>query len=479
MNENKAPKLDPKKIIQAIAVLEQSESVQDIAILSMSSYTGDTYSKTKLYSLFLRIRENMKKSGTYKFVKPFVELLSKFVPSKYKNVQILSLSSLLNHEGTRFVENVYESILKRTPDDDGVSYYTTQMMNGSVSKIDVIGIVMSSKEAKNKNIKIKGYKIKYISRKIVRGINKIPLVGYIFQIIIRILLLPKTIKNLYSENMYLRQQNTHLWNHHENFVKEYEIILNAAKELLVRQISDTGFKLENKIDYLKDRLNTVQGIPIEIDDSVYLDFENRFRGTREMIKDRLMSYSCFIDKLKLIPNAFVLDIGCGRGEWLEVMRDSNINAEGVDLNKAMVSFNQNNNFNVAYGDCIKYLEEVKSELYDAITGFQLIEHLPFNNMFLLFKLSLNALKQGGFVLFETPNNNNLLVSSSSFYSDPTHVNKLTPETLKFYLEQAGFRQVEIIQQYARKNPEYTGQPDVDEVIYKINMEQDCTIVGYK
>lgn len=181
-----------------------------------------------------------------------------------------------------------------------------------------------------------------------------------------------------------------------------------------------------------------------MNDALYLSFEDIFRGSREEIKRRQRIYLPYIREAGMgKADTPVLDLGCGRGEWLELLRDEGMVAKGVDLNEAMIELSRGFGLDVQQADVLEYLAGVPDASYGVVTGFHIIEHLPFQKQLRLLGEILRVLQPGGFVILETPNPRNILVGACNFYSDPTHIKPVHPEMLKFLTEIAGFTRVEI------------------------------------
>jgi SAM-dependent methyltransferase len=179
-------------------------------------------------------------------------------------------------------------------------------------------------------------------------------------------------------------------------------------------------------------------------DSFYADFEDRFRGTRADIRQRQSVYLPYIRSAKAgTVRAPIIDLGCGRGEWLELLRDEGLTARGVDLNRVFLNGCRRTKLNVTEQDVIGFLRGLKADSVGAVTAFHLIEHLPHRAMLDLFDETLRVLRPGGMVIFETPNPENIVVGACTFYSDPTHLNPLPPEPTRFMLEARGFANSEI------------------------------------
>lgn len=174
-------------------------------------------------------------------------------------------------------------------------------------------------------------------------------------------------------------------------------------------------------------------------DAFYLAFEDQFRGSRELIKERLFQYGSTLDELKKrIPNAIGLDIGCGRGEWLEVLQENGIEARGVDMNARMADQCLSFGLDVVCGDGIAFLRGLPDNSLAVISGFHIVEHLALGQLLELFQQSHRVLQPGGVAIFETPNPEVQRVSTYTFYFDPTHRNPLPPELLSFMGTNAGF-----------------------------------------
>lgn len=180
-------------------------------------------------------------------------------------------------------------------------------------------------------------------------------------------------------------------------------------------------------------------------DAFYASFDEEFRGTREEIKRRLLVYLPII-KERGIGTATMplLDVGCGRGEWLELLKEEQLNARGVDSNRVLVEWCRNRDLNVAGEELISFLHDQPDSSLGAVTGFHIIEHLPIETLVEFLNQTVRVLKQGGVVIFETPNPQNVLVGSCNFYFDPTHRNPLPSQVTKFLLESRGFVGVEVL-----------------------------------
>lgn len=171
----------------------------------------------------------------------------------------------------------------------------------------------------------------------------------------------------------------------------------------------------------------------------YVSFEDTFRGTRDDIKARVEHYlTAFRDAGIEAGDGLVLDLGCGRGEWLEVLSEHGYASRGVDLNGVMVREAQTLGLDAIEQDVIAYLRSLGSESVSAITSMHLVEHLPYEVLIRLVDEALRVLRPGGVLILETPNPENLTVGSYWFYMDPTHRNPIPPPLLQWIVEARGF-----------------------------------------
>jgi ubiquinone/menaquinone biosynthesis C-methylase UbiE len=180
-------------------------------------------------------------------------------------------------------------------------------------------------------------------------------------------------------------------------------------------------------------------------DSLYVAFEDVFRGSRDDIKSRLAPY---LEQVKIAgagsPGKPILDIGCGRGEWLELLQEHHLEAYGVDLNSMMVERCKSLGFRVLKADAVGHLRELPDNSLTAITAFHFIEHIPFDIFVNFLDDALRVLAPGGVLILETPNPETIRVGATTFYYDPTHRNPLPPVPTRFIVEHRGFVDVEII-----------------------------------
>lgn len=178
----------------------------------------------------------------------------------------------------------------------------------------------------------------------------------------------------------------------------------------------------------------------------YLDFEAQFRGSRAEIKQRQQVYLAYFDRILAQPEQqrkLFVDVGCGRGEWLELLSEQGIPAIGIDSNTSMVDACLQNGYAAKVGDGIAFLQQQEKSSLAGVSGFHIIEHLPFEKLIALFDAAYEALSEDGILIFETPNPENLIIGACNFYYDPTHLKPIVPDVAQFIAKQRGFRHVEI------------------------------------
>lgn len=173
--------------------------------------------------------------------------------------------------------------------------------------------------------------------------------------------------------------------------------------------------------------------------TLYAALENEVRGTRGEAQARSKVY------LPLIPREGpVLDLGCGRGEWLELLRQEGIAARGVDWNRLLVAECRERHLEAEQAEALEYLARTPDGSLGAVTVLRLVEHLPLPRLVRLLDEVARVLRLGGTAIFETPNPENILVASRDFYRDPGRLHPIPAETLRCLVESRGLSPVEVL-----------------------------------
>jgi ubiquinone/menaquinone biosynthesis C-methylase UbiE len=218
-------------------------------------------------------------------------------------------------------------------------------------------------------------------------------------------------------------------------------------------------------------------------DSLYVFLEDNLRGSNEEIKRRLKVHIPIIKEAGAgSENTPILDIGCGRGEWLELLKDEGLQAKGLDINKIMIKICKERGLDVAQGEVLSFLKNLSDNSLGAVTGFHLIEHCEFGSLVEILDEIMRVLKPGGLVIFETPNPGNVIVGSCSFYLDPGHNRPIPGSLIKLVLEARGFNKVKITYLNPYRDDLKIANDDSD-ISKRFNDffygPQDYAVMGYK
>lgn len=188
----------------------------------------------------------------------------------------------------------------------------------------------------------------------------------------------------------------------------------------------------------KPTLDEIEKLEKRFEDLGYRFFESGFRGWEKEIKERQKIYLVYF-----IGKENVLDFGCGRGEFLELLKENKIEGYGIEINDEMIRICREKGLKCINEDILSHLSSQKDESLGGFFSSQVVEHLEPVLMRKLFDILYFKLKRGSFAIIETVNPTSLYTLSEVFWRDPTHRNPIHPETLKFLMEASGFRIDEI------------------------------------
>lgn len=196
----------------------------------------------------------------------------------------------------------------------------------------------------------------------------------------------------------------------------------------------------------------------------YRAFEDRYRGSRDLIKSRLQFYSPFVTPLlQIYPFSAAVDLGCGRGEWLELLRDWGFNPLGVDLDDGMLDGCHQLNLPAQKGDALTFLKSLPNDSQAVVSAFHVVEHVSFEQLQILVAEAIRVLKPGGILIMETPNPENIIVSTRNFYLDPSHQRPIPPQLLSFVTEYHGFLRNKVLRLQESKDIMENENPNLNEV----------------
>jgi SAM-dependent methyltransferase len=422
------------------------------------------------------------------------------------------VDDFLKYHGATFVRNAYLGLLKRPADPSGAERYLAALASGKLNKLDVLARLHYSPEGKNAGVRLIGLG----APAFIRRLERLPYLGYVISVAVAVARLPNLHQQLRQSEFHLLAQQEAIANHfahvHQQSLQEFQQAIGDVRlsladqqqaiESLVerqqKQFEEHENNLKESLQALRDEAATALRTLTESDqmlenrltaieneakswslDELYAAFEDEFRGPREEIKKRLEVYLPIVREAGIASDA--LDLGCGRGEWLEVLRNTGIAGYGVDHNTEFIARCRELDLNVIEADAIAHLQSLPAASLPLITGFHIVEHVSFKDLVQMTDEILRVLRPGGVLIFETPNPENFMVGSYSFYTDPTHRNPIPSATLKFLLEMRGFGRTEVMklrvwkdafipgnsELVKRFNEYFYGAPDYAVVAWKV------------
>jgi O-antigen chain-terminating methyltransferase len=380
------------------------------------------------------------------------------------------VNDLLKYHDHQFVWNAYRALLKREPDEEGLRTYLKNLRSGRFNKIDVLASLRFSPEGRRNAVTIDGLR----TPAFIRRLYRLPILGYLMELTVGLARLPSLIRNQRRIEGYLVAQGERVATHFNNTSWALADQLSSLNQNLNQHVNQAHAQLSESFTHSISELATAQkaiaraqhqqvaalfreqqrasrdrsasqpetkSVPAaserrSILDELYAAFENQFRGSPEQIKEGLKIYLPLLKDAGITSD--ILDLGCGRGEWLELLREEGLRARGVESNRAMIDNRRGQNLEIVQTDAIAYLRGLPENSLRAVTAFHFVEHIGLEEQIDLLDEINRVLKPGGLLIVETPNPKNLVVGACNFYSDPTHHKPLFPETLQFILNHRGF-----------------------------------------
>ena len=459
------------------------------------------------------------------YIRPQVKKMIKIDPNK----KIVSVKDLLKYqEQKEFIEVIYSSILQRKPDEGARINCQKALRERDTTKIQLIYEIANSEEAKRKNIKVAGLKIFYWYEGIKAKIFSIPVLGSCIRWIIALIFLKRRMDDIYTHirNMTYYQQKVQeelastvntlqeeraRFNYFIEEVKKQQravseelIKLNAEFKQAKTQTNIETEKINEKITETVTTVTKIQEIIMESWEEkqkrerkriknqerfnqIYVDYKEKLMPiTRENAKNERKIYLDYL--LKQLEGAErrslkIIDVGCGKGEWLELLSDAGFFPVGVDNNPKTINqiLQANKKINIICQDALEFLQEQGEETADVITSFHMIEHMKSDELFDFLDACKRTLRKGGLLLFATPNPRNLLIATEIFYMDFTHRKPIPMELLEFYLQEWGFHILDKISARPLEYfpMEYKEDDPVSHMAYRFNMEQEYAIWAVK
>ncbi len=356
-------------------------------------------------------------------------------------------------EDREFITTLYRLVLRRSPDEEGEKHYIS-LLNRGVSRAELCLRLRYSKEGRYQRVPVK---------QPMRLLKEA---------------LKARLYNLFGKGPGHRKQMRQADQATDPGINEQLLNLEKVLRIYRRRI----LELDSRITELSNRLDESPNLNDRpMDDATYRAFEEHFRGPKEVVKNGLITYLPEVRKLDTISSRTpLLDLGCGRGEWLELLREEGIPACGIDINPGFAAAGHDRGLAIEHGEVLTHLAGLADHSRGALSAFHLIEHLHFSKLLRLLDEAARVLRPGGLLLLETPNPENLQVAAHRFYIDPSHQKPLPPDALSYFVAQAGFGDITI----RRRNPDSLHAPKdltspTDKVIHDcIFGPQDYALLAY-
>ena len=204
----------------------------------------------------------------------------------------------------------------------------------------------------------------------------------------------------------------------------------------------------------------------------YEMFEERFRPETS-VHERQLEY---VDLMH--GQRRVVDLGCGRGELIEMLRSKGVSAYGVEIDPDFIALLEEKGIEVVAQDAVAHLDELEPGAVDGVVASHVVEHLSANSVSRLVAFAAEKLPERGILILETPNPESLIAGSVNFHRDLTHVRPIHPDTLAFLAESAGFSKVEIRRLSPVPDDERLPTPG-DQPLNEIIRQLNDLIYGYQ
>jgi SAM-dependent methyltransferase len=362
--------------------------------------------------------------GLYSLLKPLATIIKPILTGDRSTLHAVELRDLLACSDEDFVTASFQILCGRNPDDSEQHHYLGALRNGSLSKVLIIGMLRyRSVDGRSRRCSVRGLSLPLA----VNLAYRIPLLGNLLRLLVILVQLPR-----------LQQQVE------QRIARIEDSVVRKADRLLERDLEALWeVKGREGMDgFARPPSRLIQKLeqPSACENRQYY-FEHCFRANPNVARFRQRVYLDHVNK-ELASQYPFLDVRCGTGEFLELLRESEIAAVGVDTREPVVSELKARGFEVFVGDAKAFLSE-NAGPYSGISAIQVIEHMTYDCLEEFIGAAFEKIVNGGIIILETANPHSLF-ALSNFYQDVTHIRPLPPEFMVCLLEWVGFRDVEII-----------------------------------
>ena len=420
----------------------------------------------KSYIVFLKsIEKKLRRIAIYE------ERIRPAIKNKYhKSIvgkKVINGRILLEYHDSEFIDGLYRNILGREADYEGKKNNLFLLRTRACSKMDMLDAFINSKEGQKRGIIFSGVGLARLKNKVRRSLLRIPIIGYCLRWIVNVFLLPRKILALPHKLVELSMISP--------MVKELERKVTQLESRIAVYDEEKNLLIRRENQYNK-RLN-----------EIYLAYQqDLMNNTRIEVKNRLIAYVNRFEEWvggREKKDLAILDLGCGTGEWLELLMENGYMPRGIDSNDLVIAnaLEENSSLNIITGDALTYLENLPANSLDMITSLHLIEHLDLSGLFTLLDECKRVLKTGGLLMLSTPNPQNILIATYLFRMDPTHKNPIPVELLQFYLKKWDFNIFDTVFAHPLDFVpyEYDTEDRLKHVVYRFNLEQEYSILAVK
>ncbi len=339
-----------------------------------------------------------------------------------------------------FLRQAYQLILGRQASDDELQFLQHRLDAGVARKIVIANLLLSPEYAQ---LNKKSVQLSWLEKKqlliwknwhaLLSRIKAIHTFG-------------RLVFNYAKDPAFMKKDVLSLNRQVEEIKSNLFFFLNQEAQAQQRRLDQFFFDVRQELRASKDPtvLDKIDAISRHAIDNYYLSLEQAYRGSRDEILER---YKATVDLVKPLfakeKEMQAADLGCGRGEWLQIISGYCAKVTGIDMNSAMISQCLSHGLQAEQSDLLEWLQQQPDQSLDLITAFHVIEHLPFEKLNMLIHEIYRVLTHGGSVILETPNPENIHVATHMFYRDPTHKTPVPKELSRHLLEFHGFTEIKV------------------------------------